>query len=107
MQKTWRNQTYMYSSIIKYLNLIKIFKSMKQNPIGWLDFMLERDPPLEVQQAVEYLGPHQGGEIPPPCCQSNVAETGAHGLPTVYRVHEETVEGLREWWADLWILETL
>ena len=43
------------------------------------------------------LGPQQGGEIPPPCCQSNVAETGAHGLPTVYRVHEETVEVLREW----------
>ena len=34
------------------------------------------------------FGPQQGGEILPPRGPGDVAETGAHGLPTVYGVHE-------------------
>ena len=44
--------------VIEYLSLIEIFKNLKENPLEWeLEFMPERDPQLEVRQAVECLDP--------------------------------------------------
>ena len=46
--------------LIEYLTLIEAFKRMKTFPLEWgLEFMpAERDPQLEVRQAVEYLDPN-------------------------------------------------
>ena len=89
-------------TVIEYLNLIEIFKKMKQHPTEWhLDFMPARDPQLEVRQAVEYMDPSKVERFYPHVARvmwlrPELVDCRLFTEFMKYILMQETVEELRE-----------